>query len=94
VAGSIRGTAERAGVERPRWLWHAIIFYTTGELVRRALQKDTAVLFVPIGIRRGLWQRDEERQAEFAALQEHWQPYLEGEAGFEAAIAALVADLQ
>jgi hypothetical protein len=94
VAAAIRQAAERAGVERPRWLWHAIIFYTTGELVRRALQKDTAVFFVPYAIWQGLWHRDDERQAEFAALQEHWQPYLDGTTDFESAIAALVDDLR
>ena len=94
VAAAIRQAAEEAGVERPGWLWHAIIFYTTGELVRRALQKDTAVFFVPYAIRVGLWQRDEERQAEFAALQEHWQPYLDDEVDFESAIAAVVQAVQ
>ncbi len=94
VAGAIRQAAEEAGVDRPGWLWHAIIFYTTGELVRRALLKDTAVLFVPYAVRVGLWQRDEERQAEFAALGEHWQPYLDGQTDFEAAIAAAVLALQ
>jgi hypothetical protein len=94
VAAAIRGAAEEAGVQRPRWLWHAIIFYTTGELVRRALQEDTAVFFVPYAIRQQLWFRDEERRAEFDALQEHWQPYLDGEIGFESAIAALVKELQ
>lgn len=94
VAVAIRQAAEEAGVERPRWLWHAIIFYTTGELVRRALQQDTAVFFVPYAIRVGLWRRDEERQAEFAALQEHWQPYLDGQTDFEPAIAAVVQAIQ
>jgi len=94
VAAAIRESAEQVGAPRPRWLWHAIIFYTTGELVRRALQKDTAVFFVPYALREGLWHRDEDRQAEFEALQEHWQPYLEGEADFESAIAAVVEELR
>lgn len=94
VSAAIRQAARSAGVERPRWLWHAIIFYTTGELVRRSLQKDTAVLFVPYAVRQGLWFQGEERQAEFEALTEHWQPYLDGQTEFEAAITAVVAALR
>lgn len=93
VSAAIRRAADGAGVARRRWLWHAIIFYTTGELVRRNLQKDTAVFFVPYAVRQGLWVQSEERQADFEALQEHWQPYLDGDTDFESAIAAVVADL-
>lgn len=94
VAEAIREEAERAGVTVPRWLWHAIIFYTTGELVRRALQEDTAVLFVPYAVRTGLWERDEDVRAQFEALREHWEPYLDGKTGFEPAIAAVLAELR
>lgn len=94
VAAAIRASAERAGVTRPRWLWHAIIFYTTGELVRRALQKDTAVFFVPYAVRQELWFRDDARRAEFEALSLHWQPYLDGAVDFESSIAAVVEELR
>jgi hypothetical protein len=94
VAAAIRESAERVGAPRPRWLWHAIIFYTTGELVRRALQQDTAVFFVPYAVRQELWFRDEDRQAEFEALSLHWQPYLDGEVDFESAIADVVRALE
>ncbi len=94
VAAAIREEADRAGMPPPRWLWHAIIFYTTSELVGRELQSDTAVAFVPYAVRTGLWERDEDVRAQYEALREHWQPYLEGEAGFEEAIAAVLAELR
>lgn len=94
VAAAIREEADRAGMPPPRWLWHAIIFYTTSELVGRALQSDTAVEFVPYAVRTGLWERDADGRAQHEALREHWQPYLDGEVGFEEAIAAVLAELK
>lgn len=87
VREAIHRELETRGEELPRHdLWHAVLFYTTGELVRRRLPGHR-----PYAEVQGLYRRG---WASFhQALKEHWQPYLEGETGFDEAIARLVASL-
>jgi hypothetical protein len=91
----------------PRDLWHALLFYTTGVLVERALgsmqpasssganrSSGTALAsptYVPYAIRNGLYERD--WQAYQSALVQAWQPYLDGHASFRGAILNLVQAL-
>jgi hypothetical protein len=85
----------------PRDLWHALLFYTTGELVKRALGKRDAVpasgspsgpaAYEPYAYRNGLYARgwqDYER-----VLERYWQPYLDGRTDFDHALASLVSAL-
>lgn len=84
----------------PRDLWHALLFYTTGELVKRAFANQAAShtpaspaaqSYMPYAYRNGLYQRgwqDYER-----VLQAYWQPYLDGKTDFDHALGALVAGL-
>jgi len=77
----------------PNDLWHAIIFYTTGEIVRRTLAKNGAADYSPYAYRNGLYARAPSWQKYRSALEQHWQPYLDGKTDFNGAIANLVSAL-
>jgi hypothetical protein len=83
----------------PRDLWHALLFYTTGELIRRDvalgeisrnyLQDDDSPAYQPYAARFGLYSGSWERFRGF--LDPYWQPYLDGKVSFDTAIARLAA---
>lgn len=86
----------------PRDLWHALIFYTTGEVIRPVLASSEATPagqdsrvpgagYTPYAIREGLYQRGWNSYLD--VLQRFWQPYLEGRATFSDAIARMVSSL-
>jgi hypothetical protein len=86
----------------PRDLWHALIFYTTGEVLRPVF-KDSYVAksagdpppqppkpnIVPYALSDILSQRGWEQYHLLLVL--YWQPYLDGKVSFEDAIAHLVS---
>jgi hypothetical protein len=81
----------------PRDLWHALLFYTTGELIR-PLALDgggsaggSASGYVPYAVREGLYKRGWENYLRL--LTEYWQPYLDGRVTFDDAIAHMVSAL-
>jgi len=102
VQDGITKACHARGIPIPRDLWHALLFYTTGELVRRAAVQgelraagsapSSAVApYTPYAKRNGLYSRgwqDYER-----VLEGYWQPYLDGKADFDHAISAVVAGL-
>ena len=87
----------------PRDLWHALIFYTTGEVVRPVLTSATSAgggqsspggaesNYTPYALREGLYQRGWKEYYEL--LQRFWQPYLDGHATYDDAIARMVSAL-
>jgi hypothetical protein len=91
----------------PRDLWHALVFYTTGEVIRTVLTSSTASSSASRGgkgssdpaatgydtyaFREGLYQRGWKNYLEL--LQRFWQPYLDGKATFDDAIARMVSSL-
>jgi hypothetical protein len=87
----------------PRDLWHALIFYTTGEVIKPILNPDRSSAqgsgtsgasetdYVPYAQREGLYQR--EWQGYYDLLTRFWQPYLDGRATFDDAIARMVSAL-
>ena len=83
----VRAAAE-LGVDPPRALWHAILFYTSSELTRRALAArgvpDYHMIVKDMYARgfRGYQQ----------ALESHWQGYLDGKLSREDAIRRIVND--
>jgi hypothetical protein len=84
---AISGACQRQNVMLPRRdLWHAILFYTTGELVRREIPA-----YTPYATTNGLWKRAWPMYLE--PLQRDWRPYLEGKISFDAAITAVVKDV-
>jgi hypothetical protein len=98
----------------PRDLWHALIFYTTGEVVKPLLSADAAPPknnpgstnlhpdrppadsankdeYIPYAVREGLYQRGWNDYLQL--LTRFWQPYLDGRATFDDAIARMVSSL-
>jgi hypothetical protein len=73
-------------------LWHAVQFYTVGEIVRQELAKRGTQGYVPYAIKYGLWERGHWPKY-LAILKADWQPYLEGKSGFDMATKSLVKDL-
>lgn len=87
----------------PRDLWHALIFYTTNEVLRPVMQgnaleqqpgepippQQTRVTDVPPDLREKFTQRGWEEYIRL--LDVYWQPYLDGKVTFEDAIAHLVS---
>jgi hypothetical protein len=70
-------------------LWHALIFYTTGELVRRRLGSN----YIPYAERNGLYAKAPRWEHFAQILSRDWKLYLDGDLDLEAAIAKTVADL-
>lgn len=82
----------------PRDLWHALVFYTTGEMIRRDLASRTAssqptqagqtgyqTYAEHFGLYLGSW-------AHFHDLLDlYWRPYLDGKLSFEEAISQIAA---
>ena len=103
LAGAVTEAISREFRQRdkpiPRNLWHALLFYTTGELVRRDLAYGTIALaslqgvdpirYQPYAVRFGLYSGSWERFR--GELDLYWQPYLQGRTSFDAAIARLAA---
>lgn len=88
----------------PRDLWHALVFYTTGEVIRTVLTSPSASAsrgdkgggaivsdYNTYAVREGLYQRGWKSYLEL--LQRFWQPYLDGKATFDDAIARMVSSL-
>jgi hypothetical protein len=96
----------------PRDLWHALIFYTTGEVLKPLLSytakpfkgnqasdssrgdrppASSADEYVPYAVREGLYQRGWNDYLQL--LTRFWQPYLDGHATFDDAIARMVSSL-
>jgi hypothetical protein len=94
---AISDECRRRGKLIPRDLWHAVIFYTTGEIILREITlgspKDSpqAADVQPYGARYGLFTRG---WAEYLPmLQTSWQPYLDGRIQFDTAVSRMVASL-
>ncbi len=111
LAGAVRDAIAREcrarGKPIPRDLWHALLFYTTGEMVKRALSAPESSAghglgaaqgpaggtdsYKPYAYRFGLYARGWAHYQH--ALERYWQPYLDGKAEFDTALARLVANL-
>jgi hypothetical protein len=102
LAGAVRDAIARECRQRgkpiPRDLWHALLFYTTGEIVKRALRTPgnaagtaAAPNYTPYALRNGLYERGWSNYEH--ALELYWQPYLDGRADFGSAVARLVSAL-
>ncbi len=84
----------------PRDLWHALIFYTTGEVIRPVISTTTTdsasgrvstTSYTPYAIREGIYARGWDGY--FKLLTQFWQPYLDGNSTFDDAIARMVSAL-
>jgi hypothetical protein len=83
----------------PRDLWHALLFYTTGEVIRplasnagdSSPSSSSSAGYVPYAVRQGLYKRGWENY--LRVLTQYWQPYLDGRVEFSDAIAHMVSAL-
>lgn len=87
----IADESRRQQRQTPRNLWHAVIFYTTGELVRRALGRTDDAQYTPYAYRFNVYEKG--MLPDRAALEREWQPWLEGKVPFEEALRNLVRDV-
>lgn len=92
TSGAIGADLSRAAAElgiRPRPnLWHALLFYTSGELTRRALAKRGVRDYRPFIV--GMYERGFRGYRQ--PLETHWQAYLDGKVARDAAIRQIVIE--
>lgn len=81
--------AKELGVKPRSNLWHAILFYTAGELTRRALAKRGVHDYQRI-IDAGMYERG--FQAFKQSLETHWQAYLDGKVSRAEAIRQILIE--
>jgi len=102
LAGGVRDAIAKECRARnkpiPRDLWHALLFYTAGEVVRHALEESRAAgagpaegEYTPYARREGLYARGWENYLRL--FERHWQPYLDGKLEFDRAVARIVSAL-
>ena len=105
VAGGVNAAIAKQFRERdkpiPRDLWHALLFYTTGEIVRRDVEYGTMTLaddsasgassYLPYAARFGLYSGSWERFRGLLDL--YWLPYLDGKVSFETALARIATNM-
>lgn len=102
VQDGILNACHERGIPIPRDLWHALLFYTTGEIVRRAVADGRLrvpgespgtmpAAYTPYAYRNGLYSRGWENYQRL--LETYWKPYLDGQTDFNRAISSLVAGL-
>jgi hypothetical protein len=90
----------------PRDLWHALVFYTTGEVIRPIMAQAKSAqpqagsdsgaaappgAYKPYAMREGLYQRGWDRY--LTLLTTFWKPYLDNQETFDDAIARMVSAL-
>jgi hypothetical protein len=88
IRQALEGAAKAADVKLPNDLWHVVLFYTTGEAVRRILDERGPTAYNPMLYEifaRGSW--GEYRQA----LETNWLPYVEGKRSLDDAATRLIA---
>lgn len=97
VSAAIIRECRLRGKPVPRDLWHALLYYTTGEMARREYaDADPPVdaassSYTPYADRNGLYNKDWSRYREVLEL--YWQPYLDGKVTFDTAIARMISSL-
>ena len=105
LAGAVTAAISREFRERdkpiPRDFWHVLLFYTTGEIVRRDVEYGTMTLsdekgiapsaYLPYAARFGLYSGSWEHFR--GVLDLYWLPYLDGRVSFDTAMARLAAEL-
>ena len=106
IAGPVEAAIQRECRQRdkpiPRDLWHALIYYTTGEVLRPVIHDSSEktpenadpginakTYPVPFALRENLSQRGWEEYLKILTI--YWQPYLDGKVTFEDSIAHLIS---
>jgi hypothetical protein len=86
VQKALSAEAESQGKLFPRrTFWHALLFYTAGELTRRHVDG-----YTPYAIKHGLY--DSGWPGALPVLEKDWKPYLDGKIDLTTAVQRMVAD--
>ena len=88
IGSDLQRLAAETGLRPSPNLWHAILFYTSGELTRRALARRGVSDYQPYIL--GMYERgfrDYRRP-----LETHWQAYLDGKVSREAALRQILIE--
>ena len=88
IGSDLKRLAAETGLKPMANLWHAILFYTSGELTRRALARRGVSDYQPYIL--GMYERAFRgfRQP----LETHWQAYLDGKVSREAALRQILVE--
>ena len=89
VTEHLLAACEALGVDPPRNLWHALSFYTAGEVVARVARAAGDESFEPYAKRTGMFDRPYRGYLE--PIEQHWQPYLDGAVDLPTALSNVVA---
>jgi hypothetical protein len=90
VAEAIARECKAKNKPIPRGLWHAIIFYTVGDVTKRNLSEYGVGDYTPFAYR-GLYARAWPNLQR--PLELYWQPYLDGSVDFDKAVSNIIAAL-
>ena len=88
LAEKIKTIANQNQMEPPPDLWHALIFYTSGELTRSELAKVQIPNYVPYAYKNKNYERHWQEYE--CALKLHWQPVLENPSSANSALERVV----
>jgi hypothetical protein len=91
VQRALAEAAKKHGVELPRDLWHIVLFYTTGETVRRVLADAGEPGYTTYLEHHDLWDGRWGRYRE--AIEKTWPGYLDGRRTLSDAATELVRAL-
>ena len=90
VFEAIASEASKRGMRTPRDLWHVLLFFTVGEIVRESAATPTD--YVPFATKGGLYGRGP--WAAFKEVIDHeWPSYMRGEITLDESIARMLARL-
>ncbi len=91
IAEAMARECRAKNIPVPKGLWHALLFYTVGELTRRNLSQYGVGNYKPYAYLNGLYARGWQNFQR--ALELHWQPYLDGKVDFDSAMSSVIGAL-
>src|SRR5262249_38698512 len=74
IVSEIESACKAESKPVPRDLWHALLFYTTGEIVKRHIGGS----YVPYAEKNGLYERSPDWKLYRGIIGKEWPPYLAG----------------
>lgn len=92
IVKTLDAEAARQHVKIPESLWHVLLFFTSGEVVKREMGKQGDPFYQPYADRFDLYGKAAGWDRMRAALERDWLPYLDGKAAFDSAVRDLVRD--
>jgi hypothetical protein len=88
IGSDLKRLSAETGLRPMANLWHAILFYTSGELTRRALARRGVADYHPFIL--DMYERA--FRGFRASLETHWQAYLDGKVSREAALRQILIE--